>query len=400
MTAADKIAKARALYPGADRAPYLNTASRGLLSLPSRAAVDRVLDGQVDGSATAADWKPGFEGARSGFAALIGAAPDEVALTKNVSEGMNAIVNALPWEAGDNVVLCPDVEHPNNIYMSYNLRPRGVAVREVPSNNLDIDADAMVAAIDSRTRLVIVSSVTFTPGLRSDIGPIGRACREHGVFFLVDAVQAAGVLKIDVDADCIDGLAVSTAKGLCGLYGGGLLYCRSDWIGRLRPAYLARHSIDLGDAHESEMGGDENSLWADARRFEIGHANAASFAAVDASLQTILELGPAEVEAHATGLADRLRQGLEQLGLPVTRTPAGRKPSHIVTVGTLGEGGTRTTTNPRLNAIAAALQAEGVVFSIRRGQLRMATHLYSSAGDIERVLAIAAGALDGQAAAE
>jgi cysteine desulfurase/selenocysteine lyase len=400
MTAADKIAQARALYPGASRAPYLNTASRGLLSVRARKAVDWILDGQMDGSATAAQWKPVFEGARAGFAELIGARPAEIALTKNVSEGMNAIVNALPWQAGDNVVLCPDVEHPNNIYMSYNLRPRGVTVREVPSRDLDIDADAMIAAIDGRTRLVIVSSVTFTPGLRSDITPIGRACRDRGVFFLVDAVQAAGVLKIDVEADCVDALAVSTSKGLCGLYGGGLLYCRQAWVPKLKPVYLARHSIDLGDAHESEMGGDENALWDDARRFEIGHSNGASFAAVDASLKTILELGPEAVEAHATGLAARLRQGLEQLGLPVTRTPAGRKPSHIVTAGILGEGGTRTTTNPQLNRIAEALQAAGVVFSIRRGQLRMATHLYTSAEDIDRVLALAEDALGGQAAAE
>lgn len=399
MKAADKIAEARALYPGTERSTYLNTASRGLMSLRTRAAVEWILDGQVDGNASGEAWKPVFEGARERFARLIGAAPSEVALTKNVSEGMNAIVNALPWQPGDNVVLCPDVEHPNNIYMSYNLRPRGATVKEVPSRDLDIDAERMIEAIDDRTRLVIVSSVTFTPGLRTEIEPIGRACRERGVFFLVDAVQAAGVLDTNVDAACIDGLAVSTAKGLCGLYGGGLLYCRQAWIPELKPVYLARHSIDLGDAHESEMGGDENSLWNDARRFEIGHSNGAAFAAVDASLQTLLEIGVENIEAHATGLAERLRNGLEQLGLPVTRTPEGRRPTHIVTVGALGDGGPHSTSDERLNRVAAHLQANRVTFSIRRGQLRFATHLYSSTGDIERVLDLAAAAL-GRAGAE
>ncbi|MFT5446329.1 MAG: cysteine desulfurase/selenocysteine lyase [Gammaproteobacteria bacterium] len=81
----------------------------------------------------------------------------------------------------------------------------------------------LVNAIDERTRMVTLSSVPFTPGRVTDLAPIGAACRERGVFLLVDAVQSVGILETDVEALGIDAFAVSTQKGLLGLYGMGFL---------------------------------------------------------------------------------------------------------------------------------------------------------------------------------
>ena len=109
------------------------------------------------------------EGARSGFARLINARPGDVAIVKNVSEGINAIATAVPWRSGDNVVLCLELEHPNNILPWIHLRRLGVEMRVVAPVDGAISADAVVAAIDGRTRVVSCSSVTFSPGLRADL---------------------------------------------------------------------------------------------------------------------------------------------------------------------------------------------------------------------------------------
>jgi selenocysteine lyase/cysteine desulfurase len=386
---AEEIARARADYPGARKWTYTNAAQFGVLSEASRAAIVSVVDGQVSGDALKDDWWALAASARSRFAHLINAGESEIAYTKNVSEGLNIIANAMPWRDGDNVVLCPELEHPNNVYAWLNLKKRGVEARLVPARNGDIDVGAMIEAIDSRTRVATVATVTFTPGFRTDIVALGEACRERDVFFLVDAVQSTGVLETDVEASLIDGLATSSAKGLLGIGGLGFLYCRSPWIGRLEPAYLARFSVDTPDAHESEMSGVDYDLMADAQRFEIGNYNWAGIAAVDVSLERLLELGPRHIEAHVVGLASDLAQGFADLGLPVTSPPAERARTHIVTVGTLGAKGAEATDDRRLNDIARHLKAERVKFSIRRGLLRFGFHLYNNGEDVERILTLA-----------
>jgi hypothetical protein len=73
----------------------------------------------------------------------------------------------------------------------------------------------------------------------------------------------------------------------------------------------------------------------------------------------------------------------------VCTPPAQVAPSHIVTLGTLGDGGAYSTGDERLNGIAGALEASNVRFSVRRGLLRFATHAYSSEEDVDTVLRLA-----------
>src|SRR3990172_8819860 len=110
----------RRLFPGAERHIYMDTAARGLIASPTRAAVDRFLDERMHGEADKDGMFRTVERARELFARLVGASPDEVALVKNVSEGLNAVATALPWCPGDNLVMCPEVEHPNAVYVALN----------------------------------------------------------------------------------------------------------------------------------------------------------------------------------------------------------------------------------------------------------------------------------------
>lgn len=114
---------------------------------------------------------------RSSFAKLIGAKPHEVAVTKNVSEGLNAIGSAMDWKPGDNVVICTELEHPNNVYLWMNLADRGVEVRGVKSKDGMIEAATIAEAIDARTRIVSVSTVTFTPAIAPMSPPLVKRRR-------------------------------------------------------------------------------------------------------------------------------------------------------------------------------------------------------------------------------
>ena len=122
----------RALFPGAEEQVYLDISARTLVPEPVRAAINDHLRTRMLRGGDKDAMRAVVERARSSFAALIGARADEIAITKNVSEGLNLFGASLPWKPGDNVVLCPALEHPNNIYLWHNLaRLHGIEVRTV-----------------------------------------------------------------------------------------------------------------------------------------------------------------------------------------------------------------------------------------------------------------------------
>ncbi len=389
LSEACQLASVRADFPATGLWTYADVSARCILSRTVRAAVDAHIDDRMYNGGDKARMFALVETVRGKFARLVNAHADEIAMTKNISEGLNIVAAGLPWLAGDNVVLCPELEHPNNVYPWLNLASCGVQVKKVLPRDGHIPIDEIVAQIDGRTRVVTVSSVTFAPGFRTDVGRLGRICRERGIFFLVDGAQSIGLVKTDVEADSIDGLAVSTQKGLLGLYGMGLLYVRREWAERMAPAYLARFGVDLGDAHEAALGGDGLRLMPGARRFDLGNYNFLACAALNASLDLQATLGSERIERHVTVLAHALAHGFSDMGLPVCGGAPGSHITNIVTVGRLGNGGHDGIEDPRMNALAAHLTANQVKFSLRRGLLRFSFHVYNDEADVQRILGLA-----------
>lgn len=375
-------------FPVVQSRTYLSICDSTALSRCVRAAVDEFLDHVMYWRETRAVRELRVEGARNLFAQLISADATDIAIVKNVSEGINAIATAVAWRSGDNVVLCAELEHPNNVLPWLHLRRLGVEMRIVAPVDGSIAPEAIVAAMDENTRVVTCSSVTFAPGLRTDLASIGRVCRSRDVLFLVDAVQSMGILPLDVTRDHVDALVTSTAKGLLGLYGCGFLYCRREWAEQLTPAYLSRPAVDLPPERYSEMTSLNVAMRADARRFEVGAVDYASCYAVNASLTLLREVGSAAIEAHVLDLAGSLRSGMADLGLEIPSRASGSAASHIVTVGQLGAGGHGTAADPLLARISEHLTRNQVVHTIRRGMLRFAFHLFNSDDDVERVLGL------------
>jgi cysteine desulfurase / selenocysteine lyase len=382
------LTEARAHFPALERWTYMDVAARGVLSREVRAAIDAHLDDQMMNGTTDKDaWFALVERARGRFAQLIGAEADEIAYTKNVSEGLNIVAAALHWHRGDNVVLCPELEHPANVYPWFNLRRYGVEVRTVPPRNGHIDVDAMIAAMDERTRVAAVSTVTFAPGFRTNVEKLGAECRARDVLLLVDGAQSVGVQHTDVRASNIDALAVSTQKGLLALYGMGFLYVRREWAERMQPAYLARFGVDLGDAHEATLGGYDYALAPGARRFDVGNYNFMGTAAVDASMKQLLEWDTRRIEDYVHGLTHALARGFLDLGLTV----AGGEPGpHLTKIVTIGEMSTDQygSSDESYNRLYAHLVENRVKLSIRRGMLRFSLHVYNNMDDVERVLGL------------
>ena len=385
------IREARALFPGTEEHIYLDAGVRGLVPTPTREAAEAHLTLRVMGTGDKDEIRAGVERTRASFASLIGAAPEEVAITKNVSEGLNLFASSLPWESGDNVVFCPELEHPNNVFLWYNLRRlRGVEARVVEPDEGRVPVERMVAAMDERTRVVTVPHISFSPGFITDVETLVEEAHSRNVLVLVDAAQSVGAIRSNVREMNVDALAVATQKCLLSMYGLGFLYIRRELADTLIPGHVARYGIDLGpDAHETALGDEDLQYQPGALRFDLGNHNYLGAEAAGASLDLIASVGMDSIESHVRRLAARLAEGFLDLGLPVAGGPPGPHLAHIVAVGQSGGGRHYTADDPAMNDLHRHLRENGVRLSIRRGVLRMTVGLYNSEEEVDRVVELA-----------
>ena len=393
------LAEARALFPGAARRPYFDVAVRSLLAAPVRAAVDRFLDAAMEGRPDKESLFGVVERGRERFARWIGAEADEVAWTRNVTDGLNLFLGSLDWRAGDEVVFCPELEHPANVLPWRNLAARrGVRLVAVPAESGRLPSERLAEAVTPRTRVIAAATVSFAPGFRTDLAPLREASRASGALLVLDAAQSVGVLRTAVRESGADVLAAATYKGLAALHGTGFLYCRREVAESLAPAALGRFGISNGDAGETEIPERGLPYAPGARRFDLGNYNYPGAVAAERALEMLAEFGAGEIEAHAVGLAEELAAGLAAQGLPVAggardsgggeTAPSGR--THLVAVGSPGRGGHGSAEDPRLNALHDRLREAGVGLSVRRGVLRFSCHLWNDRSDVERVLEVVA----------
>ncbi len=138
-------------------------------------------------------------------------------------------------DEGDHVLIS-SMEHNSVLRPLRGMEKKGLITLEIVSCDGTglLDPNDVMSRFNERTKLVVVSHASNVTGTIQPAAAIGRAVRERGAFFLLDAAQTAGILPIDVEEDCIDMLAFSGHKGLFGLQGTGCLALGSR-IKALRP---------------------------------------------------------------------------------------------------------------------------------------------------------------------
>jgi len=357
---------------------YLDHASTG--PLPQRAR-----DVQAEANRNRAElWRVEFDyfwdgviKGREYAARLLHALPEEIAITTNTSQGVNLAARALPFRAGD-VVVASAGEFPANIYPWMGLeKAKGVSLRLVPMRDRLPDEDALIAALDQpRVRALTVSWVSFASGARLDLMRLGAACRERGIWFVVDAIQGLGPAVLDVKACHIDILASGAQKWLLSPWGTGFAYVRRELVPDLDPPAVGWLSMPAS-ADFTKFLDYDYAFYPDARKFEVFTAPMHDLKAMAASLSLFLELGPAAVEAHVAALADHVVawcQGRTDVRLI---TPADRA----------RRSGVLSIAADDLVAASTRLKLAGVSHSVREGGIRLAPHLYNTIAELDVALA-------------
>ena len=313
-----------------------------------------------------------FPSCRGRLARLIGASPEEIAFTENVTYGINSAAGSLPLERGDNVILC-NREFASNVYPWLRLQQvKGVEARIVPHHQGGLTVELLDRYADPRTRVVTVSSAQFADGCAADLEAIGRWCRAHGAWLVVDCAQSLGVMPMDVKRFQIDFLAGLGSKWLLGPFSIGFLYVRRELIPELMPPFVGADSV------KGEVDGVDYrlELKEDATRFEGGLPNAPAIAGLDASLALMEETGFDRIHRQAWEVSGYFIRRLEELGVelaPCARSDKTR--SAIVSF-----------RPPRLEETYRYLRGEGIACSVRCGYIRTGIHGYNTREEADQVV--------------
>jgi L-cysteine/cystine lyase len=221
-----------------------------------------------------------YRSARQAVARLINAEEYEVTLTDNTGEGANIISYGFNWRAGDEVITT-NREHIGALAPLYQLRDRfGIVIRFAdlgPQANRPVH-EAIEELITSRTRLIVLSHVTWMTGKVLDVHAVSLVAHQREIPVLIDGAQAAGNIPVDVRSLDIDFYAIPMQKWLCGPDGTGALYVRRSSLHYVTPTYVGYYSASNED-------GTEWVLHSHAQRFELGGRQTAAVAGQRAALE-------------------------------------------------------------------------------------------------------------------
>ena len=308
-------------------------------------------------------------------AALVNAAPDEIAFAPSTSAGLAMIANGIAWREGDNIVTTA-AEFPSNILPWQRIsRVRGVELRIVPEREGRLETAEILARIDSRTRVVTLSFVEFATGFRNDLRTVGLFCRERGILLVVDAIQGLGALQLDVEAMAIDAFVADAHKFLLGPDGVALFYLRRGILEQVEPTILGWMSVE----QPFQFTSDERPLVAGARRFEPGALNSAGVIGLGAAIELFLEVGPQRIEEYLLGLADYLATRLADIGLTIVSSRRPGERSSFICVQHRGYSA---------ESLYDQLNRAGIVTTPRLGRLRISPHFYNTLAEADCLIEV------------
>jgi selenocysteine lyase/cysteine desulfurase len=359
-------------FPIFERLVYINSCSQGALSDSVRQAyADYLRDWDERGSPWEY-WVEQTEQARTSFAGLVNAAPDEVAVTSSLSAGVSAVATGLRYAGRRSKVVLSDYEFPTVGQIFHAQESRGARVVHVPpAADGTIPIEGFERAIDDETLIVGLTHVSYRSGTMLDVERIAQLAHDRGALVLLDSYQAAGSVPIDVKALGVDILAAGVLKYLLGSAGLAFLYCRRELVERFWPTATGW----FADRDIFEMDHRDYSPATTAARFQSGTPPVPAIYAGVAGIELMKEIGIQETRDHVLGLNSRLIEGLDELRAKVVTPRRPKRRGALVCVASYDAP-----------ALVEALRREGIVTSSRDSNLRISAHCYNAFEDVDAVL--------------
>lgn len=389
MTETDKITQIRDMMPAVRNRVYLNTGAVGPLATLTVDTMNQVSTLELEkGRADPSGFKlliEAIKGLRTAFAGLVKAKPENIAMTHHTTEGINIVAHGLSWQPGDEIVTTTS-EHEGGLLPVYVLRQR----HGVEAKVIDISPDEVIeqleAAITSRTRLLVISHVTWNTGMRLPLADIVTMAHRHQVLTLVDGAQSAGSIPLDLPASGVDFYALPGQKWLCGPEGTGALYVRQDRLNLVAPTFVGFSTLE--NVNTYDFTGWFLPARNSARRYEVGTIYRPAIQGMVANLRWLEEtVGWDWIYDRIESLAAYARDALQSLPGITIHTPPGPQ-AGLVIFNVEGLDPARTVTK---------LAEAGIILRYIRYPytLRISTGFYNTEEDIDRLVVTLRDHLEG-----
>jgi len=365
----ENMEKIREQFPITKNKVFLNHAAQSPLPKPVADAVRKFVDEFSNFGTTSIEWN---DGGKPFFAKLINAKPEEIAFIENTSVGLNIAANVLHYPPSSKIVTT-DLEYPSVVY-PWLRKSLGVKVHYVRNVDGKILLEDVEKAVDDKTVAVAISHVEYVNGFRHDLRSLSEIAHEHGAFLIVDAIQSAGAMQIDVKKDDVDFLMSACYKWLLSPPGAGYLYVKEELIEKFEPPFVGWASVkpeifetidfwDIWSLRLSET----------ASRFEVGSPSFISLIGATEALKMLLNIGIEKIEGRILKITDHLMEAVKDLGLELQTPEESQHRSGIV--------------NFKINKpqeVAEKLNNKGIVVSARAHGIRVSPHFYNTEEEIEK----------------
>jgi selenocysteine lyase/cysteine desulfurase len=309
---------------------------------------------------------------RGVVAKFVNANPDEIALTRSTTEGMNLFTHGLDWKAGDEVVYC-DHEHGGGIG-PYTTLAKRLGIKPVvfnipsPPSSIDQIVGLYEKAITPRTKVIMVSHMTYVTGLVTPVKELADLAQRRGLLISVDGAHPLGMMDLDLKAMNVHHYAAAGQKWLmCGT-GTGVCYVRRDIQDRIWPL--------MGPPGEPKDG---------AKRYEaFGQRDVPSVLGMTAAVEMQNAIGKKNIEARVRFLSTRLRAGLK--GIPGVKMWTSEDPAFAAGLTLFS-----VRDIPMANVQQAILTRDRIyIRTMTTGNLnavRAATHIYNMPAEVDHLVA-------------
>jgi selenocysteine lyase/cysteine desulfurase len=356
---------------------YLASCSQGPLSTRIESAVKTFMQTWGDQGLGWEEWGQQVESARAGFAALINAGPEDVAIGTSMSQLVSSVVSAYVRErrAPRRRIVSSLGEFPGVAHGWLGARAYGWRVDQLAADAAaPLDPLDVIAAVDEDTAIVSVPHVSYQSGSLLPLDEVIAPAHARGAAVFVDAYQSLGTIPIDVQQSGADFLASGTAKYLLGTPGIDFLYVRpglreqleptvTGWFGRTDPLAFDPETLDYPSA---------------AARFDLGSPPVLAAAIAETAIAMIADAGPSRIRAQVEDLVAAAIELGGELGLRVLgpKVAAGRGAMAAFDAGTTAEG----------ERLSAALRERGVVVAPRGRAVRLSPHGFTLHDEMERAV--------------
>ncbi len=377
----------RELFPDLEPRAYLNHAAMSPWSLAVREAMRACMDDYGRrGLGAFFSWHEQRKRLKDKLATLVGGAPDDLAFVSSTTEGLVKIALCFPWERGDRVVVF-DGEFPTNVtpwQRAAELYELEIVMLSASEFRVDKERalERFSEVLERGVRLVAVSTIEFQTGFRMPVLELSLRCHAAGAEICVDAIQGLGAVPMDVVVEGIDYLVCGSHKWMMAIDGIAFVYAAADKAAALRPHVAGWLSHESPVAFLLEGPGNlryDRPIRTSIDFLESGSFSTVGCAALEASLDLLLQLSPESIFDHVNGYLDMLEPKLVQLGFESLRSAKREQRSGILSLA--------PPTDVDARAIQKAIAEAGIFCAAPDGYLRFSPHWPNVLDEIEYVVA-------------